>query len=149
MQVCSLAYVTTVVGVHRADVCVAVTLVQQNAAYLTMQYGSHVSGKAPLLALGHVSLRGAATNAANSDPLDVLRSASRREESTLHVFESGKSRMAVIPSGADPAVVETCRRVYPYAVFADVRAMVEKGCGDVAIAVRSSRLQPYITVSHA
>ncbi len=103
-----------------------------------------------MIALGYSNLRGVATRAAldGVEPYDTLAACcpSPAVARLTTVYEAGRTRLAVVPTATEERVLEGCRRVYPYAVFADLRLATERGCADVGVMVKSARLQPFITV---
>ncbi len=89
-----------------------------------------------------------AATAEGVDPHDALASlcATPSLARLTNVYEPGRVRLAVVPTATEERVVETCRRVFPHAVYADVRLAVERACAEVAVMVKSTRLQPFVTV---
>jgi hypothetical protein len=110
---------------------------------MSLQCGAAANGRVPVVAVGHVSLRGA--SCADS-PMAVVRRGSLRSDRAARVLEPGKARMVVVPSSTSQRVMETCHVVYPHAMYADLRLMADNAVGDAAIMVRSTAVQPFVTV---
>ena len=138
------------------------------SALSSLQYGSSVRGRAVAVTNGFVSLRGTAcgdlyapaiplsaqlssdslssiSTTAGDSSLTFLRRGSLRGKSVVPLTV-GRSRMPVIPAGLQQRIMETCTSTYPYATFTEAHLSVDRNRADVQLFMRSTQLQPYITV---
>ncbi len=120
----------------------------QTSAVLTTHHGP--TSTAPLVTVGYSSLRGVAT-AAGGDPseaLDALAAACPVPALArlAPLYETAKRRLVVAPTATEPRVVEAVARVHHHAVYLDLRCAVERGIAELALMVKGTHLQPYITV---